>query len=215
MNKQIALDELYINLPEDIVNFINRVKLDCSRLGVDIQAYRYGDLLIDEVFVNGYFSDEEKILAFSVKEDDMGWLGILVHEYGHMLQWANRRKFWNSCTRYHSDLWYWMDGKNYSNKKLTRSLKGNIMIEWDNEKQSVNLINKFGLNKHIDVEQYTQRATAYVLFYHIVRTTKKFYDKGHEPYNLPEIYEKMPKAFNVDLLDPPSELLDVLRKVYC
>ena len=206
------LDHFFSEIPYNLFDFAQTVMEDAKRLKVEVKAYKYGDLSSEGSLVNGYFDDEERVLAFSVKEDNDDWLHTFVHEYGHMLQWANRRKFWDKVLKHHPDLWRWVGGKPLSNKKLDRALRSNITIEWDNEKQTVGLINKFVLP--IDVELYTQKAIAYVLFYHVVRKNRKFYTAGREPYNLPEVYSHMPKTFDIDPYNPPKELMDILFLAY-
>lgn len=50
----------------------------------------------------------------------------------------------------------------------------------------------------IDLEKYVQRANAYVYFYTAMKSTRKWYTIGKEPYNTESIWKHLPPHFNLD-----------------
>lgn len=214
MSRALGLNHIVDQLPVKLQNFINLMKQTAASSGVKIITTVYGGLKVNGQIANGYFDDGKKELAFWIDRDNLAWIPIVAHEFSHMLQWRNKRRWWDSCTRYHTDLWEWMDGKNRSDKKLQRSLQANLFVEWDNEKQTVKLMQKYGLEEFINIEEYIKKANAYVLFYYVVRKQRKFYPRGQEPYNTKEVWEHMPATFDYDPMNPKQEWLDALYNYY-
>jgi hypothetical protein len=68
-----------------------------------------------------------------------------------------------------------------------------MMIELDCERRTVELLRN--LQAPIDLDEYTQKANAYVMSYVNVRKTRKWYDPLNPPYSDEALCAIMPKDF--------------------
>jgi hypothetical protein len=91
------------------------------------------------------------------------------------------------------DIFAWTNGKRLTKKKVQAYIKGVLAVELDCEKRAVENIKKFGLP--CDIDDYIQKANAYVYFYQFVLKRRKWYSPGKAPYEIPEVYSKMPTKF--------------------
>ncbi len=154
---------------------------------------------------NGYFDHQGKTgpeLAIAINGPQEKWEKVMIHEYNHMMQWAEDCDAWKN-TFFDEDrqvdccqlLDYCLqDFIDLKSERLRRVIGGGIEVELDCEKRTVEMIKNLGLD--IDVDDYTQKANAYVLFYHWIARTKEFYTIGREPYSIPECYEVFSKKFD-------------------
>lgn len=104
---------------------------------------------------------------------------ILIHEYCHYLQWKNDNKFFNEKVKEVGIVFDWLAGEDYSNYKINKAIRNTIELEWDCEKRALELIKSYKLP--VDVEVYIKTSNAYLLFYHIVESERKWSKKS--PYN--------------------------------
>ena len=101
----------------------------------------------------------------------------------------------------------WLNGKEYSNEAINHHINNLIELEADCEQKTLNFIK----NNHLDfdIKTLTQKANAYILFYHHVKKSGSWYDLGKEPYNNEKIFNKMPHYFLQDYKNPPKDLLSL------
>lgn len=198
-------------LPRRLVKFI---QFHANQHGISLKLTKYGELYSGPVQCNGYFDDQAKTLAFWIDKDNLNWMPVAVHEYSHMTQWVNRRKFWDNLVPKLEDLDAYLRGQNISNKRLNRSIDAALWIEYDNEKSTLKLINKLSLESVINPVEYVQKANAYILFYHIIKKYAKFYPMGHEPYNVEAVWKNMQSDFDYNPTKPDPKYIEILDNYY-
>jgi hypothetical protein len=77
-------------------------------------------------------------------------------------------------------------------------------LELDNEKRSVRIIKKFGLD--VDIDSYIKKANAYIYFYNRLLATRKWATPNNSPYGNQKIIEKMPRYFKADYSITPKRI---------
>ena len=198
--------------------FLSFVEEECRKNKVKLIVSKESHVEAGGVFCNGYFSDQgTPTLAIATGKDQKLWLPILVHEYGHMTQWLEKAEVWekNRIGKMESmdfiDLWL-SDKIELSEDQKDNYFSRSILVEKDCEERTVKNIKKFNLP--IDTVDYTKRANSYILFYHIVRKCRRWYQPHKEPYNLSYVYSAMPEDFNLDYLTLSPELEEVLLQCF-
>lgn len=174
-------------------HIIEHVKAECKKYKVKFYIGKGKYLLCNGIKVNGYFDSDELVLAISLNTPN--WLLILSHEYSHMLQYFEQCKEWKYYEKSLFDFVAFIEGSKVSKKYLNKSIETLIDLERDCEVRSSNFLSSVGYDK-IDV--YIQKANAYTLFYYYMKENKVWYKIGKEPYNLPKVWKKFPKTFNID-----------------
>jgi len=191
---------------EKVDTFINHVKRDCKKNGVDLRLLTsshvpYGDEGTSMSFVNGYFSDQPVELVVGTGKELEKWLPVLVHEYGHMQQWKESSPAWMDLELDDVSVYDVMDQWLAGNRELNPIERFQVFfkaqrLELDCEKRAIELIKKFDLP--LNLLEYTQKANSYVLFYHIIDECKSWYKPGKEPYALESVWRHMPSTFDID-----------------
>ena len=196
--------ELFNTMPLDIVEFINDEKLSCEEHNIDM-------MLTDSVSIdisdgpaqgNGCFEETDSenlkgVLTCAVGKPLEEWLPTFVHETCHKDQCLEQVDVWTNGRygAYESmdliDLWI-RNLVELSPKQKDRYFKASIEVELDCEIRAIAKIEKYNLP--IDVIEYTQKANAYVLFYQVMRLTRRWYTIGKEPYALESVWSHMPKT---------------------
>ena len=196
---------LFETMPLDIVAFIDDERLSC-------EAQLINMTLVDSVSVdvsdgptqgNGCFEestgdDMRGTLTCAVGKPLEEWLPTFVHETCHKDQFIEQTDVWldGIYGSYESmdfiDLWI-RGLVELSATQKDRYFKASILVELDCEIRAVAKIEKYNLP--INVTEYIQRANAYVLFYQVMRRTRKWYTIGKEPYAVESVWTKMPKTF--------------------
>jgi hypothetical protein len=150
-------------------NFICKVVQECIKNGITLK-------IIQKEFVgkdrySGWFDPTKKELVCAYK--NLNGFTVLVHEYNHMLQWKNRKEFWNKCGQNdESFLFDWIAGKEMSASKVTRILKKTIRLERDCEIRTLKTFKKYKLD--VDLEHYIRQANVYIYSYWFIRKYRKW-----------------------------------------
>jgi len=187
--------------------FISYIKKQCKKYGVkcDLRNTKYIKLS-GNIKCSGYFDEEEPRLVVAMKRTD--WLQILAHEYCHLTQWVDECDAWmNGC----KGLPYvdeWLSGKRIPHIK--KYLAYSRDLELDNEKRTVNLIKKWGLD--IDVDEYVRKANAYVMFYNYIYHTRKWSSPKNSPYSNQNIISKMSSKFNMNYKKMSDRLINLFKE---
>lgn len=176
--------------------FKKYVKRICAEHDITLDLRRTKVLtLTDNVKCSGYFDEQERVLAVAMKHRDA--LGILVHEFCHLMQYLDykRGKFrlWRTALNALSQLDCWLAGEPVNNIK--RVIGYSRDLELDNEKRAVAMIEKWDLP--IDVDDYIRKANAYILFYNWMHKTRRWSVPPNTPYNNVKIYSSMSNKFNM------------------
>jgi hypothetical protein len=96
----------------------------------------------------------------------------------------------------------WLEGEEVPNIK--KHLAVSRELELDNEKRSVRIIKKFGLD--VDIDSYIKKANAYIYFYNRLLATRKWATPNNSPYSNQKIIEKMPRYFKTDYSITPKRI---------
>jgi len=186
-------------------NFITFVKDECKKNKVNFRGYKRNYVkLSNNVKCGGYFEAPDGV---NVKKGNLAFangskeaMPILVHEYCHMTQWLDKLPLWGLAEVSNSKLDRWLNGENI--RGIKKHIDISKELELENEKRSVEMIKKWNLP--IDVDLYTKKANAYVLFYLHLKDTRKWSKPGNSPYSNQEIIDAMSNKFdmNYNTLDP-------------
>ncbi|TFG98652.1 hypothetical protein E4H12_05410 [Candidatus Thorarchaeota archaeon] len=165
--------------------------------------------------VNGYLTDEGNVLATATAKPKKQWFYTFVHESCHMDQCIEQARVWKNLKingRDVTDLVFaWLEGIVELNQdQFDNYAYRAAMIELDCEKRSVKKILHYDFE--YDVLEYTQRANSYVYFYRMLRTTRKWYTIGREPYNVKEVWSQMPNHFRNDYKILPARYAKLYRQ---
>ena len=174
--------------------FIDHVKAECKKHKIKLQLRPVKFLLLTgNIKCGGYFDSEERRLVVATNNED-AWLSLLVHEYGHLTQWAEGCKEWEEGCEGIGHLEDWLAGKR--KKNIKQHIDKSRDLELDNEKRSVKLIKQWKLP--IDIKDYIKRANAYVQFYNWMYYSRKWSKPGNSPYRNQAIYDAMPDTFRMN-----------------
>lgn len=158
----------------------------------------------DNIACAGFFDETTPLLAVACGKDDEDWLGVLLHEYCHLTQWAENAEVWRASK---GDSWTdWLDGKPV--RGIQAKIAAAREIEADCERRTVRLIRE--LDAPIDVERYIRAANSYVHFYNVMAAKRKWYAKGRGPYDVPEVLALANPTLDLDYSKTPKPLWDAL-----
>lgn len=163
-------------------------------------------VMADGLRCSGYFdgASDPKVLAVATGQPQDRWLGTLLHEYSHLTQWAEDAPVWASDD---AAAWGdWIAGKRVRNVKA--QLVAARELEADCERRTVRLIRELGAP--IDLDRYTRAANGYIHFYNTIAETRKWYVKGREPYNSPDVLALCNPTLDRDFSKTPPKLAKAL-----
>ena len=188
-------------------SFVDYVKKECRsrKVKFDLRK-RSGYLrLSGNIKCSGYFDGDFKELVVAAKRKD--WVEILVHEYGHLTQWAEQCEEWVACGNVdHVDRW--LAGEEVEDVfDHIRTLRN---LELDNEKRSVELIKRFDLP--VDIKTYIKKANGYVYFYTWMMKTRRWSELENSPYSNENIINAMPEEFQEDYENIPDYVAKVFEQ---
>jgi hypothetical protein len=187
--------------------FLKWVKAKCKENGIkcDLRNVTYLKLS-GNIKCSGYFDENEKKLVVAMNKP--GWLGVVVHEYCHMTQWLDGIPIWSEGCEALSKIEEWLSGK--SVRSIKTALAKARDLELDNEKRSVALIKKWGLD--IDIDEYIKKANAYVMFYNYMYHSRKWSNPNNAPYTNQMIVSKMSNKFNMRYTQMSERLLKLYKE---
>jgi hypothetical protein len=191
--------------PEEVLSEISR---RAWSFGVAVVMSPERSVACDGVQVAGYFQGSgQPILAVATGRSEDEWLGVLLHEYSHLTQWAEDGPIWalsDSC----DTLWDWLAGKKVRNPKQAAA---NVReVEADCERRTLRLARE--LNAPIDLERYARGANAYIHFHNTIAETRKWYADGRGPYLNEKVLALCNPTLDRDFSKTPKALADALRQ---
>lgn len=89
---------------------------------------------------------------------------------------------------------------------------GTIGVELDCEKRTIEKAKKYNLP--VNIKEEIQKANSYILFYTFVKESRKWNTPGKAPYQIREVWSKMPDTFEIDYAQIPEDIRELYRK-YC
>lgn len=155
---------------------------------------------------SGWFDHNPPRLEVATGRDEQIWLGVLLHEYSHLTQWAEDCAAWRELAKT-PEMWDWLDGKSLKNAKAVVELTQEL--EADCERRTVRLIKE--LNAPIDLEAYCRQANAYIHFHNVIKDKRKWV-KGAGAFANPEILKHCNPTLDTNYKTTPKPLYDALVK---
>jgi hypothetical protein len=192
---------------ENVQTFIKDLKKKCKLHGVKLFLYDAKYIEDQGVRLGGYFDDYKKEIhcAFPSKIQAK-YVEVLVHESCHMDQWIQDTKYWKIERKNNSlfQIWQLLDGKKVNG--LNFHIRNVQNMEAECERMSIEKIKEFDLG--LNIPNYIQRANTYLLFYSLLKTTKKWSD--YSPYRHKCIWSKMNNDYIADSFELSEELKELL-----
>lgn len=164
----------------------------CGHFGVSVLLPSKDIFMHEGMEVAGLFDDTVPSLSCAVGGDPSNWLGILLHEYCHVTQWVEQCDVWREYDKEPWGIDDWLEGKRVPN--LARLVDVTQRMEADCERRTVRLIKE--LDAPVNLGDYCQQANAYLHFYNVVKTERKWYAKGKGPYRSKEVWPLFNKTID-------------------
>ena len=166
---------------------------------------------------SGYFVDYgNPTLAVAMGKPVDQWVMVLAHESSHMDQWIEKSSAWtNNFVNGKESVDYideWCNGKDISEEELNDLIKRSIGEEWDCERRTIEKAKEYNLP--INIKEEAQKANSYILFYTMLKETRKWNKPGQAPYQIKEVWSQMPDTFDMDYSVVPDEIKELYLK-YC
>ena len=196
------------SLTPDVRTFIESEEQSCKENNITIHLSDSKSVSISDgpTQGNGCFEElaggEGGILSCAVGKPFDEWFPTFVHESCHKDQFIEQVPCWTDCIfgAYESmdfiDLWT-RNLIELNKQQKNKYFKTSALVELDCEKRAVAKMRQWDMP--FDVDEYIQKANAYVLFYQVMRLTRKWYEIGKEPYNIYEVWSEMPNYFLDDI----------------
>jgi hypothetical protein len=181
---------------------VELIKKNCKEYGVKLDIRPTSYVKIDSSRCSGFFDPEEENLRIVVAGKAENFEATLLHEYCHLTQYIDNDKLWRKSNKSLTILFEWLEGKDYSKRKIKRHAAVCRELELDNEKRAAKMARKYDVG--LSVKEYTKRANAYVLFYNWLPVTRKWSSSENSPYRNENLIKAMSGKFdmNYEKLDP-------------
>lgn len=138
----------------------------------------------------GQFISEDKVLEVATCQSTEDFILTFIHEYCHFLQWRDHYYLFRKSSK---DLLIFERFLNI--RKLTNRVNAAInlvqQLELNCEKRVIALLESYKIDCNYDL--YIQKSNAYILFYAVIKHTKKWYK--HNPAVIKQILDVMPTTF--------------------
>ena len=201
-------------LPIDVREWVNFEIASSNANDIGVHLLKKRHVIMDKIRVSGFFcSDTDKLVVSGLAPD---WVQIMVHESCHRDQYTEKIPLWNKLVDFDNEkhdplnlFWDWLNHEIELKPRKLREVMLHVMnLELDCEKRAAKKIDAFYLP--INVKEYIQKANAYVYLYHVIAYTRKWYPKGKAPFNLPEVWTKMPTHFDSDYNKLPTKIKNLI-----
>ena len=198
--------------------FVKFVEKELENTGIKLELVPKKWVVVEGgVRVNGFFGEEEKLLSCAMDKPRQKWLPILLHEYCHFKQWQTQCRAWKRTYFNGEDIsdaiFLWVKHKKrYKFADLKRYAAATRDVEADCEKRAHRLIKKFSLP--LNAETYAQQANSYIYFYNHAVLRRKWWRRGHPPYEHKEVWGEFPTIFMKRYSQLPQKYIELYDK-YC
>ena len=201
-------------LAPDVREWVNFEIASSNANDIGVHLLKKRHVIMDKIRVSGYFCSETDRLVVSGLAPD--WVQIMVHESCHRDQYTEKISMWNSMVEIDGEkqdplnlFWDWLNHEIELKPRKLREVMLHVMgLELDCEIRAAKKIDHFYLP--INTKEYIQKANAYVYLYHVIAQTRCWYPKGQAPFNLPEVWTKMPTDFDRDYNKIPTKLKNLI-----
>jgi hypothetical protein len=156
----------------------------------------------------GYFDEESKTLAVATDRSEQAWLGVLVHEYCHLTQWAEDAPVWLAADKSQA-MWDWLDRKPARNvQEVIRRVQD---VEADCERRAIRLIREMAAP--VDLDRYTRTANAYIHFHNVIADKRKWYRPDVVMADTPSLLAAANATFDRNFSKTPKALREQLERI--
>lgn len=192
----------------NVLKFIEQLKKDCKYNQVGLFLYDQKFIMDDGDKFGGWFCPVKKELHCSFPSKlSTKYVELLIHESCHMDQFINQTPKWviEQSNESLSVFWDWLKSDKKFN--IDKHLKNVQLMEAECEQLSIQKI--VDLELGINTSQYIQKANSYLLFYSVLKETKKWCD--YPPYRFKEIWKQMPSDKILQKFSISKELKDLYK----
>lgn len=175
-------------------NFIGYAVAECNKKHITVIFDHKKFVTADNTRCSGYFDDNKKKLIVACQKPQKDFFPVFVHEFCHFQQWVEKDPVYTKVskgTALDYDVWEWLSGKDTPMERVEKSILAYQKLELDCEKRVIQHVDNFKLS--IKKKDYIQTANLYVLFYSLLKETRKWYKTP--PYQVKEIVDTMPTTF--------------------
>ena len=193
---------------DNVSKFIRKLKKDCKSNNIGLFLYNQKYIVDEGDKFGGWFDPVKKELHCSFPSPmQRKYVELLVHESCHMDQFLNKSPKWTIEQNFNSltIFWEWLQGKEATH--ISSHLKNVQLMEAECEQLAVQKI--IDLDLSLNIEQYIQKANSYLLFYSVLKETKKWCD--YPPYKFKEIWQQMPSDKILQKFTISLELKDLYK----
>lgn len=216
--KYLKLFENFSQFSQELIdNLINDIRDSAEKNGVnvileDTETIPY---IIGGFPCSGYFVDYGKpTLGVAMKKPVEEFIMVLCHESCHMDQWIEKSDAWNNNFINGKEAVEWIDewcgGLELSDSELERAVIAARGVELDCERRTINKAIKYKLP--INIKEEIQKANSYILFYTMIKDTRKWNVPGKAPYQIKEVWSQMPATFDIDYTIVPDDIKELYNK---
>jgi hypothetical protein len=172
----------------NVFRFIKELKIKCKKYNVKLILYNQKYIEEDGEKFGGWFDPigMELHCAFPDKIQSK-YVEVLIHESCHMDQWIENTKYWSIERENNSLDEFWKILKGIKVKNLKFHLRNVQMMEAECEEMAIEKIKYYDMG--INITKYSQKANSYLLFYSLLKETKKWAD--YAPYKYGTVWRKM------------------------
>lgn len=191
----------------NVEKFIDTLEKTCKSNNVKLVLHDMCYIIDNGDKFGGWFDPYLKELHCSFPNKiKPKYVEVLIHESCHLDQWIKQTPVWvkEQGNRSLEIFWDWTKGNKANN--ITWHLKNIQKMEAECERMSIQKI--VDLDLGLNIERYTKKANAYLLFYTILKETKKWCD--YPPYKFKEIWNQLPG----DRILNEFSMTDKLKKLY-
>jgi hypothetical protein len=188
---------------DDARSFIADLVIECAEKGISVILQNTDGVDLCGTTCSGYFDPENKKLVTSMATGIDEWFPILLHEYSHMQQWLDDPVKFDELNKFDTVLSKWVAGTlELGAEDIKKYFADAMYLEGDCEKRTVELIKRRSIG--INIEEYSQKAMAYVNMYHVLPNVRKWPHPTKAPYRLEKVWGLFPKI--VDLNWKPKNI---------
>lgn len=186
--------------------FIDWIKEECKKNNIKYSLRNVSYVILNgNMKCSGYFYNEEDkgYLVCAMRKN--GSVEILAHEYCHATQWLDKISLWDKSTKSLTKLEEWLSGKRVKNIKEHLAVCRDL--ELDNEKRTAKLLEDWDIG--VDINHYTKKANAYVMYYNYLNISKKWCSPGNTPYTNSRLINAMSTKFDMDYENLSDEIKNI------
>ena len=182
------------------VNITEYVKYECNKENVILNLVDNNHILVNNIMCKGYFS-HEPTPEITVAVNSVDYEITLLHEFCHYLQFKNNSIMYDMMITSNSESLVddWLAGIEIENIEAHIDIL--LAVEMECEHLAIDLATRNNLK--LDTDTYCKKANSYLLFYKLLKKTRKWYNTP--PYEIAEVWKSMPpKIEELELEKHPS-----------